>query len=214
MSKEKKPSALAQFISRIKWGYVAISVFYLVLGIIMVVRPDSSLALICRGLGILTALFGAVRIVQYFVRTPQGIGQRYDLAGGLFCLLIAALLIWRAKEIVAILSVVVGIFILIDSVFKLQVAFDARRTGVASWIMMMVLACVSLLLGILLVFDTFKGQAVISVIMGAALIYEAVADLFTVFYVSRFVRDVKSAVRDAVDESNAIETTGEVISDD
>ena len=214
MSKEKKPSALAQFISRINWGYVAISVFFLVLGIIMVVRPDSSLALICRALGILTALFGAVRIVQYFVRAPQGIGQRYDLAGGLFCLLIAALLIWRAKEIVAILSVVVGIFILIDSVFKLQVAFDARRTGVASWIMMMVLACVSLLLGILLVFDTFKGQAVISVIMGAALIYEAVADLFTVFYVSRFVRDVKSAVRDAVDEANAIETTGEVISDD
>lgn len=214
MSKENNPGVISQFFSRIKWGYIIVSLFFLALGVLMVVRPDSSLMLICRGLGVLTAVFGLARIIQYFVRTPQGIGQRYDFAGGLFCLLIAALLIWRAAAIVQILSVVVGIFILIDSVFKLQVALDARRTGVSSWVMMMILACVSLLLGVLLVFDTFKGQAVISVIMGAALIYEALADLFTVFYVSRFVRDVKTAVYEAIDDAAAIETTGEVISDD
>ncbi|MBQ7886252.1 MAG: hypothetical protein IJ313_05090, partial [Clostridia bacterium] len=77
-----------------------------------------------------------------------------------------------------------------------------------------ILACLSLLLGILLVFDTFKGQAVISVIMGCALIYEALADLFTVFYVSRAVKNVKLAVQDAIDEAAAIETTGEIISDE
>lgn len=214
MNNEKKNGVFAQFISRIKWGYIIVSVFFLALGVLMVVRPDSSLPLICRCLGILTAIFGVVRIIQYFLRAPQGIGQRYDFAGGVFCLLIAALLIWRAAEIVSILSVVIGIFILIDSVFKLQVAFDARRAGVSSWIMMMILACVSLLLGILLVFDTFRGQAVLSIIMGAALIYEAAADLFTVFYVSRFVRDVKTAVREAIDDASAIETTGEVISDE
>lgn len=215
MSKtERRPSALAQFFSRIKWAYVIISVFFLALGVLMIVRPDASFTVICRGLGILTALFGAVRVLQYFLRTPQGVGQRYDLAGGLFCLLIAAALIFRAREVAAILSVIVGIFILIDSVFKLQVALDAHRTGVAAWGMMMILACISLLLGVLLVFDTFKGQAIVSIIMGCALIYDAVADLFTVFYVSRVVKGVKAAVHDAIDDATAIETTGEVISDD
>ena len=214
MNKTEKQSPLAQFISRIKWGYVVVSVFFLVLGILMVVRPESSLTVICRALGALTAVFGAVRIVQYFLRTPESVGQRYDLAGGIFCLLAAALLVFRAGEIAAILSVIVGIFILIDSVFKLQVALDARRTGVGAWIPMMILACLSLLLGILLVFDTFKGQAVISVIMGCALIYEALADLFTVFYVSRAVKNVKLAVQDAIDDASAIETTGEIISDE
>ena len=106
-----------------------------------------------------------------------------------------------------------GIFILIDSVFKLQIALDARRSGAAAWAMMMILACVSLLLGILLVFDTFKGQAMLSVIMGAVLIYDAVADLFTMFYVNRAVKNVKTALRDAIDGGTAIETTGEVIDD-
>lgn len=214
MSKTTKQSAVAQFFNRIKWTYVLISVFFIVLGILMIVRPEASLPLICRGLGILAAIFGAIRILQYFLRAPQGIGQRYDLAGGLFCLLIALLLIFRANEVAAILSVIVGIFILIDSVFKLQVALDAQRTGVPTWGMMMILACLSLLLGILLVFDTFQGQKLLSVIMGVALIYDAVADLFTVFYVTRVVKNVKSAVRDAIDDATAIETTGEVISDD
>lgn len=211
---ERRPSPVAQFFSRIKWTYVIISVFFLALGILMLVRPDASFTVICRGLGILTAIFGALRVLQYFIRTPQGVGQRYDLAGGLFCLLIAALLILRAREVAAILSVIVGIFILIDSVFRLQVALDAHRTGVTAWGMMMILACISLLLGVLLVFDTFRGQAVISIIMGCALIYDALADLFTVFYVSRVVRGVKTAVREAIDDATAIETTGEVISDE
>ena len=211
---ERRPSPVAQFFSRIKWTYVIISVFFLVLGILMLVRPDASFTVICRGLGILAAIFGALRVLQYFIRTPQGVGQRYDLAGGLFCLLIAALLILRAREVAAILSVIVGIFILIDSVFRLQVALDAHRTGVTAWGMMMILACISLLLGVLLVFDTFRGQAVISIIMGCALIYDALADLFTVFYVSRVVKGVKTAVREAIDDATAIETTGEVISDE
>lgn len=214
MSKTERPGALAQFFSRIKWTYVVVSVFFIVLGVLMIVRPDASFTVICRGLGILAAVFGVIRVAQYFLRAPQGVGQRYDLAGGLFCLLIAALLILRAKEVAAILSVIIGIFILIDSVFKLQIALDAHRSDVAAWGMMMIFACVSLLLGILLVFDTFRGQAVISVIMGCALVFDALVDLFTVFYVTRVVRGVRSAVQDAIDDASAIETTGEVISDD
>ena len=215
MSKtEKKPSPLAQFFSHIKWTYVIISVFFLALGVLLLVRPESSLTVICRCLGVLTALFGVVRILQYILRKPDHIGQRYDLAGGLFCLLIAALLIFRAKEVAAILSVIVGIFILIDSVFKLQVSLDARRADIGAWALMLILTCVSLVLGILLVFDTFKGQAIISIIMGCALIYDALADLFTMFYVSRIVKNVKAAVTEAIEDAAAIETTGEIVSED
>ena len=214
MSKANRPGAVAQFFNRIRWTYVVISAFFLVLGLIMILRPEQSLPLICRGLGVLAAIFGAVRILQYFLRAPQGIGQRYDLAGGLFCLLIAALLLFRAAEVAAVLSVIVGIFILIDSVFKFQIALDARRSGAQSWALMMLLACVSLLLGVLLVFDTFRGQKLLSVIMGAALIYDAAANLFTMFYVNHAIKGVKAAVRDAIDEATAIETTGEVLSDD
>lgn len=214
MSKANRPGAVAQFFNRIRWTYVIISAFFLVLGLIMILRPEQSLPLICRGLGVLAAIFGAVRILQYFLRAPQGIGQRYDLAGGLFCLLIAALLLFRAAAVAAVLSVIVGIFILIDSVFKFQIALDARRSGAQSWALMMLLACVSLLLGVLLVFDTFRGQKLLSVIMGAALIYDAAANLFTMFYVNHAIKGVKAAVRDAIDEATAIETTGEVLSDD
>ena len=214
MSKASRPGAVAQFFNRIRWTYVVISAFFLVLGLIMILRPEQSLPLICRGLGVLAAIFGAVRILQYFLRAPQGIGQRYDLAGGLFCLLVAALLLFRAAAVAAVLSVIVGIFILIDSVFKFQIALDARRSGAQSWALMMLLACVSLLLGVLLVFDTFQGQKLLSVIMGAALIYDAAANLFTMFYVNHAIKGVKAAVRDAIDEATAIETTGEVLSDD
>ena len=40
---ERRPSAVAQFFTRIKWTYVIVSVFFLVLGILLLVRPEASL---------------------------------------------------------------------------------------------------------------------------------------------------------------------------
>jgi hypothetical protein len=73
---------------------------------------------------------------------------------------------------------------------------------------------VSLVLGLLLIFDTFKGQRVLSTMMGVALVADGLQNLCTVIYATIFVKDVKKKVKDAVDEMTAIETTGEVVTDE
>ena len=112
------------------------------------------------------------------------------------------------------MAVVIGLFILVDCVFKLQVAMDSKRMGASSWWVTLLFTCVSLVLALLLIFDTFKGQKVLSVMMGVALVADGLQNLCTVIYASLFVKEVRHAVQDAVDEATAIETTGEIVSDD
>lgn len=53
---------------RIKWSYVVLSAMFLLLGIYLVVNPETSLVMICRILGAAMAVFGVMKIVLYFIR--------------------------------------------------------------------------------------------------------------------------------------------------
>ena len=183
---------------RIKWSYVVLSAMFLLLGIYLVVNPETSLVMICRILGAAMAVFGVMKIVLYFIREVEGVAIRFDFAVGLFCIILGALMLWRAPALTDILSVMIGLLVLVDSVFKLQVAVDSRRMGAHSWWVTLVCTVVCLVLGILLVFNPVDG----------------VQNMCTVVYAAIFVKDVKAAVHDFVDDATAVETTGEVLGED
>ena len=179
---------------RIKWSYVVLSAMFLLLGIYLVVNPETSLVMICRILGAAMAVFGVMKIVLYFIREVEGVAIRFDFAVGLFCIILGALMLWRAPALTDILSVMIGLLVLVDSVFKLQVAVDSRRMGAHSWWVTLVCTVVCLVLGILLVFNPFDGKQVLTIMMGVSLIVDGVQNLCTVVYAAIFVKDVKAAV--------------------
>lgn len=199
---------------RIKWTYVLLSAAFLLLGILLVANPATSLVTICRVLGVAALIFGALRILTYFLREVDRVGGQSDFAMGAFCLILGALLALRAPAMGSFLSVVVGIFILVDCVFKLQIVLDTRRMGVSSWWVTLLFTVVSLIFGVLLVFDPFSGQQVLVVILGVALIAEGLQNLCAAIYAAVVVKDVKRAVQDFVDNATAVETSGEVVDDD
>ncbi len=199
---------------RIKWAYVLVSVFFIVIGVLLILNPETSMMMLCRVLGIGAIVFGIVRVIGYFLRELDGVALRYDFASGVFAVIAGAMVIWRAAEVANIMAVVIGLFILVDCVFKLQVALDSKRMGASSWWVTLLFTCICMVLGCLLIFDTFKGQQVISIMMGVSLVADGLQNLCTVIYAAIFVKEVKTAVHNAVDEMTAIETTGEVVTDD
>ena len=63
-------------------------------------------------------------------------------------------------------------------------------------------------------FNPFDGKQVLTIMMGVSLIVDGVQNLCTVVYAAVFVKDVKNAVHNFVDDATAVETTGEVIGED
>ena len=199
---------------RIKWAYVLVSLFFIVIGVLLIMNPDTSMVVLRRVLGIGAVVFGLLRVLGYFLRELQGVGLQYDFASGVFAVIAGAMVIWRAPEVANIMAVVIGLFILVDCVFKLQVAIDSKRMGASSWWITLLFTCICMVLGCLLIFDTFKGQKIISIMMGVSLVADGLQNLCTVIYAAIFVKEVKTAVQNKVDEMTAIETTGEVVTDD
>ena len=48
-----------------------------------------------------------MKIVLYFIREVEGVAIRFDFAVGLFCIILGALMLWRASALTDVLSVMI-----------------------------------------------------------------------------------------------------------
>lgn len=64
---------------------------------------------------------------------------------------------------------ILGVFVLVDGVFKLQTAVDAKRFGLSNWWLILLGSLICALFGMLLIIDPFSGNSVIMTFVGLSL---------------------------------------------
>lgn len=175
-------------IKRAKWAYMAVSAALIVLGIVLIVYPELSAATLCVLLGVTLAIFGCVKLVGYFSRDIFRLAFQFDLALGVFTLAAGILLIVHPANVVVVMPVVIGVFILIDGAFKLQTALDAKHFGLRRWWTVLILAILSGVCGLFLVIDPFAGRTALTILLGATLIVDGMQNFCTAAYTVKAVR--------------------------
>ncbi len=98
-----------------------------------------------------------------------------------------------------VLPIILGFYIIIDSVFSIQAAVELRRFGLGSWGLNLLLGIVGAVLGVLMILDPFDGAAALMIYMGVSLLLAGVESIYTVICLSRaFKSDAHQRVIDAV----------------
>ncbi len=93
-------------------------------------------------LGILLALCGAAKIFGYFSNDLYRLAFQYDLAVGSFCVVLSLLAIFTPEAQYGVLPLLITLYVLFDALLKMQMAFDARRFGMKSWVLILITAAV------------------------------------------------------------------------
>ncbi len=145
-------------IKRAKQAYISISAVMILLGIILILFPKISALALCYIVGGLMGIFGIIRLAGYFSKDLFRLAFQFDLVLGIFSLLVGILVILHPSHILAAVPVIVGVFVTIDGVFKVQTVFDVRRFGMKRWWDVLVLALLTCAAGIFLIIDPFEGR--------------------------------------------------------
>ena len=167
---------------RIKALYITISVLSLLAGIALVIWPGASVITICYVVGSAAILVGAVRLAGYFSKDSYNLNFQFDFAMGLVFLILGTVLIFHPGDTVAVLHFSVGILVLVDSVFKLQTALDAKHFGLKKWWVMLLCALLCAGLGLVLVILPFRTAEILVKVTGAALAVNSGENILTAGY--------------------------------
>ena len=167
---------------RIKALYITISIPSLLAGIALVIWPGASVITICYVVGSAAILVGAVRLAGYFSKDSYNLNFQFDFAMGLVFLILGTVLIFHPGDTVAVLHFSVGILVLVDSVFKLQTALDAKHFGLKKWWVMLLCALLCAGLGLVLVILSFRTAEILVRVTGAALAVNSGENILTAGY--------------------------------
>ena len=155
-----------------KTGYILMSVIFCVLGLLFILRPDRTLAVLGGALGFAMIAFGAFKLVGYFSRDLYRLAFQYDLEFGILLIVLGIIALPRWSDVMGVLAAALGIAILTDGLFKIRIAVDSRAFGIRDWWMILVLAVITCGAGGLLVLRPWQGARLLARLLGAALLCE------------------------------------------
>lgn len=174
-----------------KWIFIGIACAMMLLGLCLVIWPQISATVLCYLFGALILVTGVIRIVCYIRRGISAFFHYYELPLGLLDILLAVFFFSRSRYVVLILPVAIGIMILVDSIFELQMAIDLKRLGLGRWWSMLALSILSILFSFLLILEPFDGSVTLMIFIGLSLIVDGIQSLCSVIYASRYIKRVK-----------------------
>lgn len=180
-----------------KTGYIVMSVVFCVVGVLFIALPERSAVVIGRALSVAMIVFGVIKLVGYFSRDLFRLAFQYDLEFGILLIALGVISLLRTADVMDFICVAMGIAILADGLFKIQISVDARRFGISSWWTVLLLAVAAGGVGLVLVFRPWESAQMLTVLLGAALLAEGALNLCVAVSTVKIVRNQQPDVIEA-----------------
>lgn len=169
------------------WAII-ISICMLVLGVLTLIWPRISAVAVCYILGAVWIGTGIYEIVRYFKLGLVGLFFQYDLVLGIFSVLAGILLLIHPLGAAAFLPIVAGIYIIMGSIFNIQISVEMRRIGIGNWVLSLLLGITGGIFAFFLILNPFDGITALMIYVGILLIIGSIQSLYTVHCISSAVK--------------------------
>ena len=183
-----------------KISYVVMSVLLCALGVVLMIWPGLSVTAIGISSGVMLIVLGLVKLLGYFSRDLYRLAFQFDLALGILLLVLGCVILSSPDRAMSFLCLVLGIAVMCEGLFKLQMALDARRFGLRTWWLMLIVAVVTGLVGVALTFRPVESAQTLTVLMGISLLAEGVLNLITALCAVKIVKGQQADVIEGVYE--------------
>lgn len=179
-----------------KYGYIAVSLLFCAVGVLLSLSAPSARTL-GTFFGTAMLVFGAVKLVGYFSRDLYRLAFQHDLQFGLLLLALGSIVLLRREEAGSFLCAVFGVSMLLDGLFRIQTALDARRFGVRVWYVTLALAALTCVVGLLLVLRPAETLGAVTTLLGISLLMEGILNLSVALSLVKIIDHQKPDVIEA-----------------
>jgi len=159
------------------WPSLISSGVILVLGLLLFFKSSVTLMGISYIFGGLIIAIGVLAIVRFISNNHSDISNQLNIIYGIICIISGIFFIEKPEIIGSIIPVVMGIGIIISSSLKIQQSFNLRSLNSSYFFWSFVTALLSLICGVVLLFNPFKGAVIITKVIGIFLVIYAILDI-------------------------------------
>ena len=191
------------------------SAILLIIGILLLFKSTDTIIAISYIIGTILIVIGIVGIFTFFKESSVKISNDLNIVYGLVSIILGALIISHPTAIATFIPYVIGVAILINSAIKLTYAMEAKNSGDDIWKSSLVMAAISALCGILIVFNPFEASVAVFKIIGAFMVIYSILDIIYIVQVKHTFEDIHDVVaeglKELTDSNDSVQMDAEIV---
>ena len=186
------------------------SIILAILGALLFFQSEATIISISYVLGGILIAIGVLGILKYINNQNKEMKYELDFVYGIVTIILGIIVISNPKAIASIIPFVIGFIIIISSASKLQSSLELRKNKNDLWKSTMILSIITIICGLLLIFNPFKGAEFITKIVGLLIFVYAILDLVSTVAIKRTVKKINKAIEErTISEADVVEEEAE-----
>lgn len=166
----------------IRGNMLMAAVCCMALGLALLIFPDTFLNVACYVIGALVIAYGVISILGCVHDKQMRMGT---IVLSIIAAAVGIFIITQPKMISSILPIIFGLLLLLDGVFNVRHGIGLRKFGDTSGTAVLILGIITVVFGAIILINPYTTASLAFRLIGIALIYNALSDLFILFRMSR-----------------------------
>ena len=154
-----------KFLKKSGWTDIIVSLIFIVFGIMLISRPEAIVSVISILLGAIFIVMGVLKIIDYYSNGKQ---DNYLIAIATVMILVGIIIMFCADIILSVFRILIAIWIIYSGIMNLQTAIVWKDYKSRLWLVTLLLAIVTIVVGVYILINT---GAILQTIGVAILIY-------------------------------------------
>ena len=153
------------------------SIIFVIVGILLLLVPGRIVTTIIRLFGVIILILGILSLLNILKNKSNSA----ELVSGILISILGLVFISNPHTIASIIPFILGVWIVIKSAFKLQFSYSLKRSSI-NYIKPLVINIITLILGLVLIFNPFKGAEALIRIVGGFMVVYGILDILNYGY--------------------------------
>ena len=169
---------LFQELGKLKRTWIMSSVIMIAIGIVMILCPVRYMGMLVSALGYILLVAATVMGLE-FLSSKKALMDYVSLTGGLAIGLLGMWVMVQRRDVLPMLSLIFGLVLVVSGLADLYSAFVyTRRAGRSSWLVLAILALVTIVLGVLLLRNPWwETPFVLKSVIGCMMLFSSVVSI-------------------------------------
>lgn len=167
---------MGEKINNILKGEIISSVFYVLLGLCLILIPTQTVDVICKVVFGLILIGVGIYHIYIYIRGKVS-ATIMDLLSGVVVFVLGVFLFMTPSIVIKLLPWLLGAFVLVDSLWKFKGAFLLKKGGQKSWSALLIGSLIFIALGIVILFGRFPKIMTLLIFSGWVLVCDGVVDI-------------------------------------
>lgn len=171
-----------KFLKRTNWTDIVISILFVVLGALLIIKPFEMVSVISILLGIVLFIIGFLKLVDYFTSKDK---EDYLLTFALVAAVLGVIVLSNSDVITGIFRTVLGIWIILSGIRNFQTSLVWKEVKSGLWTTTVLCALLMIIAGIVVLVSSTLAIRIV----GITIVIYAVLDIIARMIFMKKVQD-------------------------